>query len=268
MQSGFRVKRMPHVTQKHHLFAGTDAERLSDLQAAWCDREVKAVWCVRGGYGAMRLLGTPDLFPASCPAKWLIGFSDITVLHARLQHDRGIVSVHGPMMKHLAENGEEHPDVRHTLQLIQGQKHTAAGAFHALQRNGTATGQLVGGNLSMVFALRETPWAFHPQGKILFLEDLSEYHYHLDRMMQSLKWSGVLEQLSGIVVGQFTDMKDGASPFGANSLEIIQESVAAYHYPVVMNFPSGHSESNHPLLLGAEVHLEVDSMGWQMKYTG
>ena len=189
--------------------------------------------------------------------KWLVGFSDITVLHATFQQ-MVVASLHAPMMKHISDYGAADLDLRRTIDLMQGLHSPVEAEAGLLSRCGHATGDLVGGNLSLLYAMRGTPYDFNPQGKILFIEDLSEYHYHLDRMMQNLRLGGVLERLSGLVVGQFTDMKDGATPYGADAYGIIAEAVGGYGYPVWFGFPAGHDHPNCPLLLGARVNLSVE----------
>ncbi len=254
---GYQVELSCHALGCAGIFSGTDNERLADLQAALHRPDVAAIWCIRGGYGTMRIIDRLDFSGFMKHPKWLIGFSDITVLHAAFQK-MGVTSLHGPMMKHISDNGAADLDLRRTIDLMQGRHSCVEAEAGLLSRCGHASGVLVGGNLSLLYALRGTPYDFIPDGKILFIEDLCEYHYHLDRMMQNLRLGGVLERLSGLVVGQFTDMKDGATPYGADAYAIIAEAVGEYNYPVWFGFPAGHDHPNRPLLLGATVSLSVE----------
>ena len=254
---GYLVELSRHALGCAGIYSGTDDERLVDLQAALDRPDVAAIWCIRGGYGAMRIIDRLDFSGFMKHPKWLVGFSDITVLHAAFQK-MGVASLHGPMMKHICDYGTADPDLRRTIDLMQGLHSRVEAEAGLLSRCGHATGVLEGGNLSLLYALRGTPYDFNPQGKILFMEDLSEYHYHLDRMMQNLRLGGVLERLSGLVVGQFTEMKDGATPYGTDAYGIIAEAVGGYGYPVWFGFPAGHDNPNCPLLLGARVNLLVE----------
>ena len=254
---GYQVELSRHALGCAGIYSGTDDERLADLQAALDRPDVAAIWCIRGGYGAMRIIDRLDFSVFMKHPKWLVGFSDITVLHAAFQK-MGVASLHAPMMKHISDYGAADLDLRRTVDLMQGLHSPVEAEAGLLSRCGHATGVLEGGNLSLLYAMRGTPYDFNPQGKILFIEDLSEYHYHLDRMMQNLRLGRVLERLSGLVVGQFTEMKDGATPYGTDAYGIIAEAVGGYGYPVWFGFPAGHDHPNRPLLLGARVNLSVE----------
>lgn len=256
-QEGYKVEVMPHVDgYGTSVFSATDEQRASDLRQALEREDIDAVMCARGGYGAMRTLQLlPREVIENC-GKWLVGFSDITVLHSALSK-AGIPSVHGPMLKHIATHGFSHDDVRNTFAILRGESLTIEVPRHELSRYGRAEGVLVGGNLSIIYSLRGTPAETDYRGKILFIEDLCEYNYHIDRMMQNLRYSGVLKQLSGLIVGQFTDMKDGATPFGRSAYEIIHEAVSEYDYPVLFGYPAGHAdEENQPLVMGRTCRID------------
>jgi muramoyltetrapeptide carboxypeptidase len=262
---GFQVELSAHALGCAGIYSGTDDERLADLQAALDRTDVAAIWCIRGGYGAMRIIDGLDFSGFMKHPKWLVGFSDITVLHAALQK-RGVASLHAPMMKHIAEHGPYDRDLNHTIELMKGIRMTTDAIACEMSRCGHASGILVGGNLSLIYALRGTPYDINPEGRILFIEDLSEYHYHLDRMMQNLRLGGVLEKIAGLVVGQFTDMKDGSTPYGSDAYSIIAGAVEKYNYPVWFGFPAGHDIPNQPLMLGTEVNLSVEPRRGCLEY--
>ena len=256
-QMGYKTKLAPHINKHHFNFSSTDNKRRDDLQQMMDDEEVKAILCTRGGYGSIRYVDELDFTEIRKNPKWLIGFSDITVLHSAFQKN-GITSIHGPMCKSFLNYTETSADVEILFSFLEGELPQYMINPHFKNRIGSAKGTLVGGNVSLLYALRGTNYDFNPEGKILFIEDLSEYLYHLDRIMYNLKLGGVLEKLSGLVVGQFTDMKDNETPFGESIEEIICKSVAEYDFPVAFNFPAGHVETNYPLILGAEVELVVN----------
>lgn len=246
---GFGVLVSDHVFGNHFQFAGTDEERLEDLQEALDDPSCKAIVCTRGGYGAIRLVEQLRFDRFRQYPKWLIGFSDITVLHALFQKE-GFCSIHGPMPGFYLKDGRQTESFRQLLRLLKGENTTYSFEPNSLNRNGEAEGVICGGNLSIVYSLLGTPWQIETEGKILFIEDLSEYLYHLDRMMYALKLSGSLKGLKALLVGSFTEMKDNDSPFGKAAEEIILSAVKDYDYPVLFNCPSGHIDENMPLVFG------------------
>jgi muramoyltetrapeptide carboxypeptidase len=190
--------------------------------------------------------------------KWLVGFSDVTVLHSVL-NSLHVASVHGAMPGSFLDNKKPMKSYHSLMEALTfGNSHVDLES-HPLNRNGKCTGELVGGNLSLLYSLQGTPWQLDTRGKILFLEDVSEYLYHLDRMMQNLRLSGQLKGLSGLVVGGLTEMKGNESPFGQSACEIIREAVQKYDFPVCFNFPAGHIPKNLSLILGASYYLDVES---------
>lgn len=253
-QEGFEVLPGKHTFDQHFQFAGTDADRLSDLQEALDDPNCRAIICSRGGYGAVRLVDRLNFDKFKQHPKWLVGFSDITVLHARFQHE-GFCSIHGPMTAYYLKDRSETDSYRKLMQMLRGDLSSFTFDAHQLNRGGRAEGRLCGGNLSIVYSLLGTALAPDTTGKILFIEDLTEYLYHLDRMMHGLKMAGKLKDLSALLVGSFTEMKDNDSPFGQSVEEIIFEAVKDYDFPVYFNCPSGHIAENMPLLLGEQYSL-------------
>lgn len=256
LDEGFEVMVGRHVFGKHFQYAGTDNQRLADLQEAVNDPETKAIICARGGYGCIRIIGKVDFSPLLIKPKWLVGFSDVTIFHAAL-NKLGIASIHGPMPGFFLENKKPARSFFSLLELLTSGKSQMESKGHALNREGSSSGELVGGNLSLICSLQGTPWQLETEGKILVVEDVSEYLYHLDRMMQNLRLSGMLKNLSGLIVGAFTEMKDNESPFGKTACEIIREAVQEYSFPVCFDFPVGHIPKNWALMLGSTYQLEV-----------
>jgi muramoyltetrapeptide carboxypeptidase len=251
---GLTVVLGKHLLAAHHQFAGTDEERVSDLHEALNNVHIKAVFCFRGGYGSVRLLDKLEVSSITSNLKWLVGYSDVTALH-NVWHNVGIMSIHGTMPVNFSTNTKEALDsLKKTL---FGAPNIYSVAPHALNRKGTANGVLVGGNLSMLLSLAGTIHDIDTTDKILVLEDLDEYLYHIDRMMWNLKLAGKLSSLAGLIVGGFTDMKDNTVPFGKTAYEILAEAVADYTYPVCFDFPFGHVHDNRALTMGKVAKLEI-----------
>ena len=255
-QQGFRVEIGLHALDIDGMFAGTDPERAADMQKVLNDKSIKAVFFTRGGYGSIRthqLINWSSFFKKP---KWLIGFSDITVFHAYLNR-HSIASLHGVMTAWFEKDEILTDSFLQMIACLKGKTPEYVLPSHNLNRKGGSSGILTGGNLSIIQSLRGTPCDISPKGKILFIEDINEHHYHLDRMMMNLKAGGVLEQLSGVIVGYFTGIKDGETVYGKTAVEIIHEAVSTYHYPVVFGFPAGHEFPNYPLIMGSKISLEV-----------
>ncbi|MEA3448489.1 MAG: LD-carboxypeptidase [Bacteroidota bacterium] len=253
---GYRVSISPHAKGSFHTYSGTDEDRLADLQHALDNPEVKAVCCARGGYGSMRIVDTINFDAAVEQQKWLIGYSDITALHvAAFNH--GLASLHGIMAKDLVSGSSE--AVNHFFASLRGDNPDLQAPSHPLNRMGKATGVLLGGNLSMLYALRGTAYDIDWNGAILFIEDIGEHLYHLDRIMQNLRLGGKLKNLAGLLVGQFTDMQD--TEFGKSAYDIIAEAVSDYRYPVAFDMPFGHVAYSRSLLHGANAGLECRDTG-------
>jgi muramoyltetrapeptide carboxypeptidase len=258
---GYRVWKGEHLFGSYFQFSGTDEERTSDLQAALDHPEVRAILFARGGYGTIRVIsklqfGEFRLFP-----KWLAGFSDITILHSvcsRLQ----IPSIHGAMLKGaLDESGNPGQSLLSLIYALEGRKPHYEISHHPLERMGSAAATVVGGNLSLLYSLLGTPFDIDMSGKILFIEETGEFLYHTDRMMHSLRLAGKLQGLKGLVVGQFSDMKDNPEPFGKEVEEIISGVVADYTFPVCFGFPAGHDSINLPVIFGNKWELNVQKEG-------
>lgn len=234
--------------------AGSDAQRAADLQEQLDNPSIKAIWCARGGYGTVRVVDLIDFTQFKKHPKWLVGFSDVTVLHNHL-NTMGYKSIHGIMPISLAKAT---PEAIESLRLsLFGQPLQYAIDPHPMNRLGKASGELVGGNLSILYSLLGSPSAIDCKDKILYIEDLDEYLYHIDRMMMNLKRNGCLESLKGIIVGSMTDMKDNDIPWGKNALEIIQDVTKKLNIPIIFNFPAGHIHDNRALILGNNITIDV-----------
>lgn len=238
----------------NHQFAGSDRERAADLQQMIDDSTIKAIWCARGGYGTVRIIDKIDFTSLRKYPKWIIGYSDITVLHSQV-HNLEIASLHAAMPIDIGKSSEE---ARESLKKsLFGDEIVYTIPSSKKNKIGSCSGQLIGGNLSILYSLCGSSSSIQTDGKILCIEDLDEYLYHIDRMLQNLKRNGFFTNLSGLIVGGMTKMHDNAIPFGKKAKKIILESVQEYDFPVVFNFPMGHIEDNKALILGAEVSLEV-----------
>ena len=249
---GLVVSVAEHALCENGRFAGTDKERIADLQAAVSDPQVKAIFCSRGGYGLARIIDKIDFAPLSENPKWVVGFSDITVLHNALTKV-GVASVHGIMAKHITLKVE---GLDNLMSMLRGEKVDYKVVANDYNKEGEASGKLIGGNLSVLYGLRGTQFDLDYKGKILFIEDLSERLYHVDRMIQNLRLGGVFEQISGLVVGQFSDIDEDSS-FPGGVYGVISEAVKDCNIPVCFNFPAGHVDNNQPLKMGAEYKLNV-----------
>lgn len=259
---GLKVTEGKHARSEYGRFAGTPEQRTADMQEALDDPDVKAVLCSRGGYGLSQIIDKLDFSMLLTYPKWLIGFSDITILHNAITN-LGIASIHGLMAKHLTELSPDGEPVLRLQKILFGELQTYSVSQHVQNKFGKGEGKLVGGNLSVLMGLRGSRFDLDYSDAILFIEDIDEAPYKLDRMIQNLRFSGVLSQLSGLVVGQFSDCVE--DPLMKQTiLEIVADAVQDYHYPVCFNFPAGHVEYNLPLIMGANVKLEVTVKGAQL----
>lgn len=239
---------------EHNQFAGEDAARSADFQDMLDNPEIKAIWCARGGYGTVRIIDQLDFSVFRMAPKWIIGYSDITVLHSHI-HNLGIETIHAQMPIDIHKGTEAS---RNSLKdTIFGTPISYTICAHSLNRIGSCSGQVVGGNLSMLYSLCGSSSSIDTSGKILCIEDLDEYLYHIDRMLQNIKRNGYFDELSGLIVGGMTDMHDNNVPFGKNAKEIIIDIVGEYDFPVVFDFPMGHIEDNRAVVFGADVSLIV-----------
>lgn len=253
------------ATRRHGRFAGESNQRLSDFQEALDDAACEAIFCTRGGYGTIQFLEELNWNAFRTHPKWLIGYSDITMLHALL-NQQGFASIHGGMAKALAESlMEVQEHVRILKNILFGDFPTYTCHAHPLNRLGTSMGALSGGNLSILYSLRGTPFDHIPEKSILFIEDIGEQPYVVDRMMHNLKLGGVLSRISGLIVGNFSDYEEDPL-FGRTIYEIVADAVSEYSYPVCFDFPVGHDGRNLPMICGVEVQLEVGEKDVIVRY--
>jgi muramoyltetrapeptide carboxypeptidase len=254
---GLRAKVGKTVGSQYHYFSGTDDERLADLQEMMDDPSVKAILCGRGGYGTGRIIDRINFRKFIKNPKWIIGFSDITILHSHILARYQVATVHGPMANAFNNDGYLNEYVRSLHKAITGTKGNYSVSCHPFNHNGKASGRLVGGNLSLVAHLTGTPSDIDTRGNILFLEDIGEYLYNIDRMFYQLKRSGKFKHLAGLILGGFTDSKDTETPFGKTADEIIHDVVKEYRFPVCYGFPVSHGKENVALKIGCTYTLSV-----------
>ncbi len=259
---GLAVQQGPNLYKRFHQFAGTDEERAADLQWAISHPQAKAVIFAGGGYGAMRVIDRVDFGDLQKHPKWFAGYSDATAVFSRLFHEQ-VAAIHSTMAFQFPVNPEATDSLR---QRLFGEVIELLVPARSLNRYGMGKGQVIGGNLSLIYALSGSRDDLKTEGKILFLEDLDEQLYHLDRMMLQLKRSGKLSGLAGLIVGGLTDMKDNAVPYGLSPEEIVLSAVSEYQYPVCFDFPSGHLSRNIAIYLNSEAMLQVSAEQVHLKY--
>jgi muramoyltetrapeptide carboxypeptidase len=262
---GFVPSEGKFAREQYGRFAGTESQRIHDLQSALDNPEIDAIFCSRGGYGMAQIIDKIDFTEFQKNPKPIIGFSDITILHAAVSA-LGISSIHALMAKDLTDFSADAQAVTELRKLLSGEKPTYNIQPHPLNKQGKAVGKLVGGNLAVFIGLRGTRYDLNFKNNILFIEDIDEKPYQIDRMMQNLRLSGALALISGLLVGQFSET-DEDPLMHATIYEIIARAVQEYDIPVCFNFPVGHVDENLPLIVGAEACLEVSSEGVLMKYT-
>jgi muramoyltetrapeptide carboxypeptidase len=252
------------VTASYHQFAGDDDMRARDMQRFLDDGSIKAIIAARGGYGTVRMIDKLDFSNFAENPKWLVGFSDITVVHAHIQANYGIQTIHGQMPINVKEGSEK--SLETLRKALFGEEVHYEFNSHSENQVGEAKGILIGGNLSLLVAISGSVSDMDYDGKVLFIEDVGEYLYSIDRMMYTLKRAGKLKNLAALVVGSFTEVKDNDIPFGQTAEQIIMDKVREYGYPVCFDFPAGHIPDNRALVLGATVSLTVNEHYSTLKY--
>jgi muramoyltetrapeptide carboxypeptidase len=244
------------VGASYHQFAGDDDLRAKDMQRFIDDDSIKAIIAARGGYGTVRMIDKVDFSRFARNPKWIIGFSDITVLHSHILTNYGTPSIHGQMPVNIPDaSAKSLETLRKTL---FGEALNYEFNSHSHNRSGNASGILIGGNLSLLISISGSVSDLDYTGKILFIEDVGEYLYAIDRMVRNLKRAGKLQHLAGLIVGGFTELKDNDIPFGQTASEIIMEAVKEYNFPVCFDFPAGHIPDNCSLILGKKLNLSVN----------
>ncbi|MEI8278821.1 MAG: LD-carboxypeptidase [Bacteroidota bacterium] len=258
---GFKVKQGSTIGTEHFYFSGDDAARLADLQNMINDPEIDAILMGRGGYGMSRIIDQLDLRALLRHPKWICGFSDITVLHNHIHSTLGIPTLHSPMCGAFKPDTEESDYLLSFRAALTGQALTYTTPLHTFNRQGAAKGIITGGNLAILAHLTGSVSEVDTTGKILFIEDIGEHLYNIDRLLLNLKRAGKLDNLQALLVGSFTDMEDTERPFGQTIDEIIWDKVKEYDYPVCFGFPCGHQDVNYTLTLGMTHNLVVDAKG-------
>ena len=261
---GFKVKLGKTVGSKKDCFSASDTERAAELQQMLDDANIKAVLCARGGYGLSRIIAQINFSGFNQNPKWVIGFSDITVLHAAIQK-QNTMSIHGPMAAAFNKGAEGEIYIQSLKNCLLCENQIINAAPHLLNKQGTATANLIGGNLCMIAHLIGSKNAMNTMGKILFIEDVGEAHYNIDRLIIQCKNAGILDDLAGLVVGGFTELKDNATDFGATAYEIIHAHISNFNYPVCFDFPISHALENFAVMEGATYTLEVTKEGSILK---
>ena len=255
--AGYKVAFAETLFSTSNQFAGSDEARAAGINELIHNPEVSVIWLARGGYGSVRLLDRIDWEALKNQPKWICGYSDVTAIHSFIHRNLSMASLHSPMLLGFeeiftqAQNG--------FLEVLQHGVVNLEAKSHHLNKKGNATAPLVGGNLSVIYSTLGSDAQLDTTGKILVIEDLDEYLYHIDRMMMALKRAGMLNNLAGLVVGGFTDMRDNTIPFGTTAEEIVAEAVQEFNFPVAFNFPAGHIKNNNTLVFGADATLRVDA---------
>jgi muramoyltetrapeptide carboxypeptidase len=261
---GLEVVTGKNLYNSFHQFAGTDEERLDDLQTALDDDTIKAILCVRGGYGTNRIIDEVNFRKFLKKPKWIAGFSDVTVLHSHL-HNKGIETIHSVMPIQFKQASYK-SSIGTLKDALFGKPVKYLTRSYKLNKHGAAKAEIVGGNLSILCTLIGTPSDIDTKGKILFIEDVGDYLYRIDRMIIQLKRAGKLNKLKGLIVGHFTDMEDNPIPFGKTAKQLISEAVAEYNYPVCYNFPVGHEPHNFAIICGREAQFTVSPDKVELKF--
>jgi len=261
---GLKVRVGKTIGMRQDQMAGSDAEKVADLQSMLDDPEVAAIWCAKGGYGTARLLDNLDFSSFTKNPKWICGFSDITALHMHLQMILRIASIHSIMPSTLATASAE--SISSLKDALFGDALSYECEGHPLNNTGTVEAPIVGGNLSLIYSQQGNSNALRSAKCILFLEDLDEYLYHIDRMIVNLKRSGTFGDLAGLLIGGMNDMNDNPIPFGQSAEEIIAEHTSNFAFPIAYGFPAGHSNINNTLKLGVSAKLDVSKKHTQLSF--
>ena len=253
-ENGFKVLISKHCLGKHHYFSGTDEERLLDLQFGIDHPDVRAILCARGGYGSIRLVDRINWANMLREPKWLIGFSDITVFHHRL-NKLGVQSIHGSMPINFEKNTEA--ALTSLVNTLKGSWPQFLLPSNQCNKVGIATGNLIGGNLSIVYSMLGTDDQYDFEDSILFLEDLGEHYYQVERMFFALKKSGAFQKIKGLIIGGISELEDTDPPLGRTIEEIVLDQLMFTRIPVLFNFPGGHIEDNRAMVFGKKIQLTV-----------
>ena len=255
---GFKVITGKTLGHQFHYFSGTDEERCNDLQTMMDDKNIDAILCGRGGYGTGRIIDKLDFSKFIKHPKWIIGFSDITILHSHLFSNYKIASLHAPMAAAFNDGEFKNQYIQSLHDALLGKRADYKTEGNILNQDGKSKGILIGGNLSLLVNIIGTSSDIKTKNKILFVEEVGEYIYGVDRMMYQLKRSGKLKNLKGLIIGKFSDMKDTTVPFGQTVEDAIKDLVKDYDYPICFGFPISHDKENYALKVGVKYKLNVE----------
>ena len=258
-KEGFKVELSSHLFAKQDQFAGSDAQRAQEIQEFINRKDINAIWAARGGYGAVRIIDQIDFRPLKTDFKWFIGYSDFTVFLSHLNRQFGLPSIHATMPISVNADADEQSQLS-LIKALKGEPLDYAIAKHPLTKAGDAQGELVGGNLSILYSLCGSSSMPETANKILFIEDLDEYLYHIDRMMMNLKRNGVFNNLQGLIVGGMSDMNDNTIPYGQSAEEIIYSHCKDYDFPIYFGFEAGHIQPNRALRFGQKAELKYNRL--------
>ncbi len=252
-----------HAKSKHFQYAGTDKERTADFQNALNDKHIKAIFCARGGYGSARIIDMVDWSVLQSKPKWIVGYSDITAIHSTV-NKLGIASIHGTMPVNYTQNKKDE-NLLKLLNVLMGTPIHYTFKKSNLCSINKLEAEITGGNLSVLYSIRGTKIDAKLKDKILFIEDLNEYLYHLDRMLMNFALGDIFSNIKGLIVGGMTDMKDNNDPYGQTAQEIIASHTHKHKIPVCFNFPSGHQEINMPFILGNNCKIETTGLSYTFR---
>ena len=255
---GLEVVFSENLFNEDNQFSGTERQRTADLQGMIDDESIKAIFCVRGGYGTVQIIDNINFSNLKKTPKWIIGYSDVTVLHSHL-HNLGIATLHASMPINFPTNTTESLDSLRNC--LFGEDYVIECNPHEFNNNGKVIAEIIGGNLSILYSLLGSKSDINTDGKILFIEDLDEYLYHIDRMMMNLKRNGKFDKLRGLIVGSMSDMNDNTIPYGKTAEEIVLSYFKEYDVPICFSFPSGHLDDNRCIKLGVKSILNIDENG-------
>lgn len=263
---GLKVVFSEALFEVFHQFAGTEKQRLANLQHWLDDKNVKAIICARGGYGTVQIVDRLDFSFFKKHPKWIAGYSDVTTLHTHIHQHVKVETIHGTMPINFPKDGTDNESTLSLKAALFGELSTYSFKSHPLNIKGEASGELIGGNLSILYSLSGTNSAVDMRGKLLFMEDLDEYIYHIDRMMMNLRKSDWLKGVQGIIIGGMSDMNDNAVSYGQTAEEIIRQRTEDLGIPVAFNFPAGHIEPNKAIYFGRKCHLLVSESGSKLSF--
>ena len=255
---GLQILCGDNLFQEYNQFSGTISQRVCDIQQMIDDDDIKAIFCVRGGYGTVQIIDLINFDKLLKSPKWIIGYSDVTVLHSHM-HNLGLSSMHATMPINFQENTNE--SIKNLHAALFGLKYCIKASAHRLNKYGTIECEIVGGNLSILYSLLGSSSDIDTAGKILFLEDLDEYLYHIDRMIINLKRNNKFQNIKALIIGAMSNMNDNKIPFGLNAEEIIHMHIKEFNFPVCFGFPAGHINNNQIIKLGVKSSLEINARG-------